>query len=69
MAETTTEYTITMSNMDNEDLYFDDYEQAKEEFDSIKDTDKWSQFFRKDWVLVDGDWHEDFVEVYANNDK
>lgn len=62
MGNRVTEYYITYKDRLDE-FITEDKEQADEEF---RKTDKGiiDQYFRKDWILVDGEWYEDNVEVY-----
>ena len=57
------EYVITLKNED--DVIFDNKADADVYFDSV-DKKKVHQYYRKDWIMVDKEYHEDYVDLYYN---
>lgn len=69
MEQEVTEYTITYNDMETEDEYFDNKEDADERFEELKTTGEISkvmQYFMKTWIFNEdtGDYEEDYCEVY-----
>lgn len=56
-----TEYFITFK--DGEEFITEDKAEAEKEFESV-DKATVNQYFRKDWVFQDGEYGEEYVEVY-----
>ena len=56
-----TEYQIIFN--DGEEFISENKKEADKEFKQANKNNI-HQYFRKDWILVDGDYQEDFVEVY-----
>jgi len=58
------EYQIIFKN--GEEYITESKRDADKEFKQC-DKDDIEQYFRKDWILVDREYQEDFVEVYYTN--
>ena len=65
MKKMVTEYYITYKES-LDDFITESKKEAEQEF---KNTNKQEiqQYFRKDWILADGEYQEDYVEVYFSS--
>ncbi len=65
MKKTVTEYYITYKEGLDE-FITENKKEADREFENTN-KEEIQQYFRKDWVLVDGEYQEDFVELYFSS--
>lgn len=66
--EKITEYTLIFKdNTELGEIYSGEYiTECKNESDKIFEENKEQvdQYYAKDWIFVNGDWQEDFVEIF-----